>query len=867
MRFVQPLGRRLPLLIILLLSLVGAGMSWSAYDQIRHATLDASEAHLEASGQQIAALLDSSLRQARRGLAPLGSDPRIISALRASPLPRSGGALSMLDSVRKQTPHCVAVSVLTRSGARVAVAGSARLAQATERDVAAIGRSRVSVSGFIALADTLAYGITFPVTTSATDTTGYVVATMLIKAGNGGAVSRMIGPGAHLLVGSAHGGVWTNLDSVVPGPAAALIKARRGTFTASDGGQRVGLAFSVPGTPWLIWLEESLALPLATARRYLTELIVVGFLFVLAGALGAWLIIRRVTNRLEEVRRAAETVASGATGETSVHIRDRRDDEIGDLVRSFNTMAERVRATNQELTDRAKTLEQRNQDLRDSEARYRQLVEQSPDGVIVHRAGNIIFANPVAVRMLGASGEEDLIGRSVFDFVDDSQREVARERVAEILSSQRASKLIELLWRRLDGSTFTVEVSGVPVVLDGLPSVQTLVRDVSERKSLETQLRQSQKMEAVGRLAGGIAHDFNNLLTIINSGAELALAHMTASEPARQDIDAIRQAGVSAARLTRQMLAFSRKQVLAPRRLDVNEAITGLTAMLQRVLGEEIEVVTTLRSGLGAVWADAGQLEQVVMNLAVNARDAMPTGGTLRIETDEVSLSEACQGHRCDVPPGRYTTLAVSDTGVGMNAHVKERLFEPFFTTKQPGHGTGLGLATVYGIVKQSGGYISVQSEPRRGTTFRIYLPRHAETDAEQRLHADELVIPPVHTAAILLVEDDASVRHAVRRMLEKTSHEVHEAGSGSEAMDLFGARQGRIDLVITDMILPKMTGAELVHQLRRSKPALRAVIMSGYSKEAVTLEWRLPTNSIFIEKPLSPVPLLRAVSQALGEQ
>ena len=419
--------------------------------------------------------------------------------------------------------------------------------------------------------------------------------------------------------------------------------------------------------------------------------------------------------------------------------------------------------------------------------------------------------------------------------------------------------------RKLDGTTFTAEVSGTPIVFDGEPCIQTLARDVSERKLLEAQFHQAQKMEAVGRLAGGVAHDFNNLLTIINTYSELTLARTSSADPARADIECIRTAGVSAAKLTRQMLAFSRKQVLTPRVLDINEAITGLTGMLSRVLGDHVHVVTELRHGLAPIFADAGQLEQVLMNLAVNAHDAMPNGGTLTIETAEVKLGEGTHDYRRPIPPGRYVMLGVSDTGTGMTAHVREHLFEPFFTTKQPGRGTGLGLATVYGIVKQSDGYIWVYSEPGRGSTFKIYFPRYSGESDDMPTATDEFSIPAREAANILVVEDDAMVRGAVRRILDHSPHHVSEAASGPEAVETFRRCEGRVDLVITDMVMPSMTGAELVRELRKWNPLLRAIIMSGYSEEATTRDWRLPANCAFIEKPISPSRFLRVVSEALG--
>jgi two-component system, cell cycle sensor histidine kinase and response regulator CckA len=290
-----------------------------------------------------------------------------------------------------------------------------------------------------------------------------------------------------------------------------------------------------------------------------------------------------------------------------------------------------------------------------------------------------------------------------------------------------------------------------------------------------------------------------------------------------------------------------------------------MTGMLERVLGDHVEVVTQLSPELGPIWADAGQLEQVLVNLAVNARDAMPNGGTLRIETGERRLDDGTDGHRHFIPAGRYVMLAVSDTGAGMTEEIKAKIFEPFFTTKGVGEGTGLGLATVYGIVKQSGGYIWVYSEPGRGSTFKLYFPLYTGSETGIPEATGEYQIPAAEAATILLVEDDSMVRHAVRRILDRSPHTIFEAASAREAIAQFNEKRGRVDLVITDMVMPNMTGGELIRELRERNPQLRAIIMSGYSEEATTREWRLPPNSVFVEKPISPSKLLRCVAEALG--
>jgi signal transduction histidine kinase len=420
--------------------------------------------------------------------------------------------------------------------------------------------------------------------------------------------------------------------------------------------------------------------------------------------------------------------------------------------------------------------------------------------------------------------------------------------------------------RRLDGSLVSVEVTGTAIEFDGGPAVQTWARDVTSRLSLEAQLRQSQKMEAMGRLAGGVAHDFNNLLSVIRTYAELTIASMEPDDPNRPGLEDIRHAATSAAQLTKQMLAFSRKQVLNPQVLDLNEAIAAMTGMLHRTLGDHVDVQTSLRSDLAPVWADASQLEQILVNLAVNARDAMPQGGTIRIETANVSLDVGYASTRGEpIPANDYVMLAVTDTGSGMTPEVKANIFEPFFTTKDS-QGTGLGLATVYGIVKQSGGHIWVYSEPGKGTSFKLFFPQHLGSEAAAAVPDERTAATPRH-ARVLLVEDDAMVRTAVRRILERSAFGIVEAESGVQALEVFTRHDGKFDLVITDMMMPGMTGTELIRRLGERSPDLRAIIMSGYSEETTAREWRLPPNASFIEKPISPRALLRVIDEVLGAQ
>jgi signal transduction histidine kinase/CheY-like chemotaxis protein len=396
--------------------------------------------------------------------------------------------------------------------------------------------------------------------------------------------------------------------------------------------------------------------------------------------------------------------------------------------------------------------------------------------------------------------------------------------------------------------------------------------DLAAYRRLEEQYRQAQKMEAVGRLAAGIAHDFNNLLTVIRGYTELLLSGTRHGDPAKARLEEIHRAGERATALTRQLLAFSRKQMAAPVVLDLNALVDNLTRMLRRLIGEDVELTTVPARDLHPVSADPGQLEQVVMNLAVNARDAMPTGGKLTIETANITFEpfapdgppagSARRDHRPEVPPGPYAMLAVSDTGVGMSPEVRARLFEPFFTTKQEGQGTGLGLAMTYAIVKQSGGFVYAYSEPGRGSTFKVYLPR-AQGPTKEAPAAPPAVLPR-GTETVLLAEDEAEVRRVARVALEMRGYRVLEAATGGQALRLAEQAGRPVQLLLTDVIMPGMSGRELAEVLRQRDPGLKVLFVSGYANEAIVRHGLLTGSVHFLQKPFTPVSLARKVREVL---
>jgi PAS domain S-box-containing protein len=502
--------------------------------------------------------------------------------------------------------------------------------------------------------------------------------------------------------------------------------------------------------------------------------------------------------------------------------------------------------------------------LRRSEMNFRSLVTNAPYGICrCDSAGQLLDVNPALLTMLGYSSPQDLVGQHLGELHADTHQWFE---LADYLHSSAPFNGLIAEWKRKDGVNTVVRVSG-RAVSDGDTGTafELFAEDVTERRALEQQLRQSQKMEAVGRLAGGIAHDFNNLLMVISGYSEFLLERLGPDPTLRGPAQEISGAAQRASSLTRQLLAFSRKQMLAPKILDLNEVVTENLKMLTRVIGEDIDLVMVPAASLGAVRADAGQIDQVIMNLAVNARDAMPSGGKLIIETSNVSLDEEYSRFHAPLRPGDYIMLSISDTGMGMDSETQSHIFEPFFTTKGP-KGTGLGLSTVYGIVKQSGGYIWVYSESGKGTTFKIYLPRVTD-----RAESPAMVISSAETAAtepgtetILLVEDEANLRYLARQFLEKQGYRVIEAADGAVAMQIAVAHEGVIHLLLTDVIMPGMNGRELAQRISEIRPNTKVLYMSGYTENVIGHNGTLDAGVRLLQKPFTLRELKSKVREVL---
>ncbi len=498
--------------------------------------------------------------------------------------------------------------------------------------------------------------------------------------------------------------------------------------------------------------------------------------------------------------------------------------------------------------------------LRVSEGRYRSMFEHSRDGLCFFDLDSrrILESNPALRKMLGYTGDE-LRGRLIYEIIlaDRASVDANLERVR----SERLISIGERQYRRRDGKALAVETEVARIEEGGRLLALAVVHDLADRHALEEQLRQAQKMEAIGRLAGGIAHDFNNILTAILGYSELVL---DSDPPAdvRESVGEIRKAGERAASLTKQLLAFSRKQVLQPKILDLNAVLAETDSMLRRVLGEDVTFVAERDPLLWRVQADPDQVQQVLLNLAVNARDAMPEGGVLRVATRNVSLEAGDLKEVLKVAEGAYVLLEVSDAGHGMDAETLSHAFEPFFTTKERGKGTGLGLSTVYGIVKQSGGYIHIESEPGKGTRVLVYLPRaHGAVDFPS--DANKRALPRGGNETILLVEDEESVRRLASLLLERSGYRLLVASSAEEALQTARAFAGEIDLLLTDVVLPGLNGRRLADLLRVERPGTKVVFASGYFDESGILE----PGSDFIQKPFNPETLARSIRRALDRR
>jgi PAS domain S-box-containing protein len=672
----------------------------------------------------------------------------------------------------------------------------------------------------------------------------HLIVRRVIDAGSGArAIAAMLGSDARIYVGNADGTMWADMSA----PAeSALIRdtIRNGTYRRA-GAQRLGALARPANAPWLMGTEFSTAEVMSGSEPLMREMAGIAVLVLVAGTLLGWVMSRQLTRPLVQLTDEVEQVAR-SNGETrSV---GRRGDELARLSDAFGTMVSRVKEGQERL--------------RLSEKQYRMLFDLNPSPMWVFDRKTLHFlaVNAASVTKYGYSHEE--FTRMTIRDIRPPQDVEALE---QVVATDFGARQDVSYWRHItrDGTLFDVEIRGRPVTFQGADAELVLVTDISERNRLESRLRQSQKMEAVGRLAGGIAHDFNNILSAVLGYSNLVLEDLPEGDPRRPDIEEVRDAGLRGAALTRQLLMFSRPQVAERQVLDINSVIAGVRKMLERIIGEDIVVETRLDPDVGRVRMNPGHLEQIVMNLAVNARDAMPGGGRLGIETSEVELDELHHRGNKLLPAGRYVMLAVSDVGIGIPKDQQARIFEPFYTTKPPGEGTGLGLSTVYGIVQQSGGSVLVYSEPGHGATFKVYLPR---VDAAATAAEPVAATPALGSAreSILFVEDEPSLLKVGCQILTRAGYTVVGVPGPGEAIAYAEEHPGRIDLIATDMVMPGLSGREMVGRIRQQRPDVRVLFMSGYTDDAIMQRGVTEPGTAFLQKPFSGEGLARKVRAVL---
>jgi signal transduction histidine kinase len=664
-----------------------------------------------------------------------------------------------------------------------------------------------------------------------------------------GNFKQLFGANAVVRVGSA-GESWADLTNPAAAASAPVPDGTLGEHRDAEGQRWVGYGLPIDGTPWIAWVGFTYAEVVAPAQPFMRQMYLLAGLFLVVGTVVVGVVSVGLSRRVGGVTGAAREIADG---NYSRRVPTGRPDEIGRLAQAFNTMAGHV--------------ERAHQALRASHEQTHFALASARIGIWESHvaSGEMTCSDSVAETRGLTPGSGP---RSIEQFLAPVHEE-DREALERILRGHfsNSSDVFQVSYRlhQPDGTTlFALAKGRLQRNATGEPvSVLGVGMDVTEQRRLETQLRQAQKIEALGQLAGGVAHDFNNLLTAIIGHGSFLLHELRPDDRLRQDAGEILAAAERAAALTRQLLAFSRRQVLQPQVIAINAVVANVHTLIRRLIGEQIEIRVSLTASPDAAKLDPGQLEQVLLNLAVNARDAMPDGGTLTIATSRVALGEEYAQQHASVTPGQYIMVAVSDTGIGMDAETQSRLFEPFFTTKPAGHGTGLGLATVYGIVKQSGGFIYPYSELGRGSTFKIYFP------ATEEVPAGAKPAPPAEPSGgketILVVDDNPHVQTIASRVLTGLGYTVFTASSGEDALQLVS--DGRpIDLVVSDVIMPGMTGPELCRQLLARYPGLRVLFTSGYSGDAISRHGVLEPGMLFIEKPYSPSALGRKVREALGQ-
>jgi PAS domain S-box-containing protein len=818
----------------------------SAWYAVQRATRRAASERLAVVTEQFAVRLESQVRVHAEGVAAIAHEPIVRRAL------RDGEAVgdSALQAVLMADRSVIAAELLDARGAvqwtSGADLGALRSHETADPRRVVSGRDTAGVGGLVPYADTLTFATVAVVTDGATRH-GYVVQWLAVRpdvAARQGA-SRVVGSEARVYIGSPGGG-WTDQAGAVAGPTVPVESLQQSRVYERAGlGTQLAVGRRVNGAPWAVVTEFPMAVVMAPAREFLGRAILLGSILLVLGAGLTAVVSNRLIAPLLELTAATDAMTAGDMG---ARVRIRRNDELGQLGAAFNAMAERVEA------EAAARLA--------AEDQWRLLFKSNPHPMWVFDVETLAFlaVNDAAIARYGWSREE-FLAMTILEIrpPDDA----VKVRAAVSPDPDHVTASTEWQHRDRSGKSFEVEVSSRGVPFNGRAARLVLASDISARAGLERQLRQAQKMEAVGRLAGGVAHDFNNSLAVIVACSEMLMGDLAAAGQPTADLQEIVRAADRARSLTRQLLTFSRQQVVRPVVLDPNLAIHEIERLVRRIIGEVITVQVRPQSDVGKVRIDPGQLEQVLLNLAVNARDAMPEGGTITIATASGHVDEASLALHGLAKVGVYVIISVSDTGTGIGPEVRARLFEPFFTTKPVGKGTGLGLATAYGIVTGAGGAITVYSEPGVGSTFRIYLPQLAESASSGPHTPPDTPAIPHGTERILLVEDDEAVLQATAAVLRRLGYEVVEAAGPAAALALADDAGQTFDLVLSDVMMPGMGGRQLLDRLRVGRPALRALLMSGYAGEMVAERGVLDGSIAFIEKPFT----MRAIAAALRRE
>jgi signal transduction histidine kinase/CheY-like chemotaxis protein len=847
---------RLPALISLAILSTLLVFLWFAFREVETTLLHAGGDRAQAAADQIAGLFERSGQPGLDQLRNLANDPGVRACVRELHTATCDAVRARLT--RQLTSGPRVVEIWTSSGVRAvslsipgAEAGGTPRELPNDRLATATGASPLQTrDDRLVFADQVIDVRDAPESEDGRPpvTIGRLVSRATFSINPPGALSQLVGQDAVVEIGNSSGSVWTDLSRVVQPPPVDL--STRGIREyRRNGATRLGAVTTIRNTPWAVWVEFSQAALVAPARQFLTRMLLLALGVAGFGALVIAILTERITTPLHQLSEAASDIARG---DYSRRVPTIRRDEIGRLGDAFNRMTGEIQAMYGAL--------------KDSHDRTQFALAAAQMGIWhVNLANREVSWSETMAPLFGRTGDAaPRLELEMYQLVHPDDQGLLREACEAAVRQPAGDRSVEfrVIWP--DRSVKWID-NRIRVIVgeDGQPArLLGIAMDITRSRVLEDQLRQAQKMEAVGRLAGGVAHDFNNLLTAILGYANLALESVPSGAPIAEDLSEIKKAAERAADLTAQLLAFSRQSVLQTVRVDINQLVAETGQLLRRLIGEHIRLTTVLESDLAPVQADVGQIEQVIINLAVNARDAMPTGGTLTIETANVELDASYLLDHVAVRPGAYVLLAVSDTGSGMDAATQQRIFEPFFTTKDRGKGTGLGLATVYGIVKQSHGYVWVYSEPGRGTTFKVYLPQARGVSEPTRAAAVKPYLPNGHEM-IMVVEDERAVRLLTRVVLTRAGYQVVEASNADEAEQRF---VDAIDLLVTDIIMPGSGGPALFERLSSQRPGLKVLYMSGYTGEMIAHQGHLDASVAFLQKPFTGDSLLRKVREVLDQ-